>query len=139
MSWLGGREAPRVVNRLLRRVRDYAEVKGDGVITLQVAKAALQLLEIDELGLDATDRQLLTTIIERYDGGPVGLDTMAATISEAPDTIEDLLEPYLMQIGFLQRTPRGRMTTRLACEHLGIAPKVDNEQMPLRIEHDRDI
>jgi Holliday junction DNA helicase RuvB len=96
-----------------------------------VAQAALQLLEIDEFGLDATDRQLLATIIERYDGGPVGLDTMAATISEAPETIEDLLEPYLMQIGFIQRTPRGRMTTRLACEHLGITPSVDKEQLRL--------
>lgn len=125
------RGTPRVVNRLLRRVRDYAEVKGDGVITLQVAQAALQLLEIDEFGLDATDRQLLATIIERYDGGPVGLDTMAATISEASETIEDLLEPYLMQIGFIQRTPRGRMTTRLACEHLGLTPPADKEQLRL--------
>jgi len=125
------RGTPRVVNRLLRRVRDYAEVRGDGVITLEVAQAALQLLEIDEYGLDATDRQLLTAIIEHYDGGPVGLDTMAATISEAPETIEDVLEPYLMQIGFLQRTPRGRMTTRLAYEHLGIAPRPDKEQLRL--------
>ena len=125
------RGTPRVVNRLLRRVRDYAEVKGDGVITLEMAEAALQLLEIDKLGLDATDRLLLTAIIERYDGGPVGLDTMAATISEAPETIEDVLEPYLMQIGFLQRTPRGRMTTRLASEYLGIEPRADKEQLRL--------
>lgn len=125
------RGTPRVVNRLLRRVRDYAEVKGDGIITLAIAQDALGLLEIDEYGLDATDRQLLTTIIERYDGGPVGLDTMAATISEAPETIEDLLEPYLMQIGFIQRTPRGRMTTRLACEHLGIAPPESKDQLKL--------
>lgn len=125
------RGTPRVVNRLLRRVRDYAEVKGDGVITLKVAEAALQLLEIDKLGLDATDRQLLTAIIERYDGGPVGLDTMAATISEAAETIEDVLEPYLMQVGFMQRTPRGRMATRLACEHLNIAPPQDKDQLRL--------
>lgn len=118
------RGTPRIVNRLLRRVRDYAEVKGDGVVTLPIAQDALRLLEIDEFGLDATDRQLLRAIIERYDGGPVGLDTMAATISEAPETIEDVLEPYLLQIGFLQRTPRGRMTTRLAMQHLGIAPQV---------------
>ncbi len=118
------RGTPRIVNRLLRRVRDYAEVKGDGVVTLDIAQQALQLLEIDSFGLDATDRQLLRAIIERYDGGPVGLDTMAATISEASETIEDVLEPYLLQIGFLQRTPRGRMTTRLAIEHLGIEPQV---------------
>ncbi len=121
------RGTPRVVNRLLRRVRDYAEVKGDGSITLQVARDALQMLEIDEYGLDATDRNLLSAIIERYDGGPVGLDTMAATISEASETIEDVLEPYLLQIGFMQRTPRGRMTTRLACEHLGIYPRGSKE------------
>lgn len=130
------RGTPRVVNRLLRRVRDYAEVKGDGSITRQAARDALHMLEIDEFGLDATDRHLLAAIIERYDGGPVGLDTMAATISEAAETIEDVLEPYLLQIGFLQRTPRGRMTTRLAAEHLGIMPRAgkaqpDKEQLKL--------
>lgn len=127
------RGTPRIVNRLLRRVRDYAEVKGDGIVTLPVAQQALQLLEIDEFGLDVTDRQLLRAIIERYDGGPVGLDTMAATISEAPETIEDVLEPYLLQIGFLQRTPRGRMTTRLAMQHLDIEPqaKVNLDQLRL--------
>ena len=127
------RGTPRVVNRLLRRVRDYAEVRGDGVITLPIAQSALEMLEIDPVGLDATDRQLLRTIIERYDGGPVGLDTMAATISEAPETIEDVLEPYLMQLGFLQRTPRGRMTTRLALEHLGIEPETAEKQEQLRL------
>lgn len=127
------RGTPRIVNRLLRRVRDYAEVKGNGVVTLDIAQEALRLLEIDEYGLDATDRQLLRAIIERYDGGPVGLDTMAATISEASETIEDVLEPYLLQIGFLQRTPRGRMTTRLAHQHLGIAPQAKENPDQLRL------
>ena len=116
---LRSRGTPRVVNRLLRRVRDFAEVKGDGHITAELADYALNLLEVDRLGLDATDRLLLSCMIQKFDGGPVGLDTMAASISEAPETIEDVYEPYLLQLGFLQRTPRGRVATRLAYEHMG--------------------
>jgi Holliday junction DNA helicase RuvB len=116
------RGTPRVANRLLRRVRDYAQVKADGVITESVAAEALARLEIDHLGLDSVDYRVLRTIIEKFDGGPVGLETIAASISEEADTIMDVYEPYLMQCGFLQRTPRGRQATRLAYEHLGIAP-----------------
>ena len=114
------RGTPRIANRLLKRVRDYAQVKGDGEITLEIAKTALSALEIDELGLDNIDRKMLETIIKFYDGGPVGLETLAATIGEEAITIEDVYEPYLMQIGFLSRTPRGRCVTRLAYDHLGI-------------------
>ena len=114
------RGTPRIANRLLKRVRDYAQVKGNGEITLEIAKTALSALEIDELGLDNIDRKMLETIIKFYDGGPVGLETLAATIGEEAITIEDVYEPYLMQIGFLNRTPRGRCVTRLAYEHLGI-------------------
>lgn len=114
------RGTPRIANRLLKRVRDYAQVKGNGEITLEIAKTALSALEIDELGLDNIDRKMLETIIKFYDGGPVGLETLAATIGEEAITIEDVYEPYLMQIGFLSRTPRGRCVTRLAYEHLGI-------------------
>ncbi|MBR2444897.1 MAG: Holliday junction branch migration DNA helicase RuvB [Clostridia bacterium] len=114
------RGTPRIANRLLKRVRDYAQVKGDGKITLEIAQMALKSLEIDELGLDNIDRKMLETIIKFYDGGPVGLETLAATIGEESITIEDVYEPYLMQIGFLSRTPRGRCVTRLAYEHLGI-------------------
>ena len=114
------RGTPRIANRLLKRVRDYAQVKGDGKITLEMAQKSLSALEIDELGLDNTDRRMLETIIKFYDGGPVGLETLSATIGEESITIEDVYEPYLMQIGFLNRTPRGRCVTRLAYEHLGI-------------------
>ena len=114
------RGTPRIANRLLKRVRDYAQVKGNGEITLEIAKTALSALEIDELGLDNIDRKMLETIIKFYDGGPVGLETLAATIGEEAITIEDVYEPYLMQIGFLSRTPRGRCVTRLAYDHLGI-------------------
>ena len=114
------RGTPRIANRLLKRVRDYAQVKGSGVIDSNIANYALGQLEIDQLGLDNTDRRMLKTIIDFYDGGPVGLDTLAATIGEEAITIEDVYEPYLMQIGFLSRTPRGRCVTRLAYEHLGI-------------------
>ncbi|MBX5451004.1 Holliday junction branch migration DNA helicase RuvB [Thermogemmatispora sp.] len=116
------RGTPRIVNRLLRRVRDYAQVKADGVITREIARAALDALEIDHIGLDQTDRHLLLTIIHKFDGGPVGLDTLAASTSEDPETIEDVYEPYLLQLGFIARTPRGRVATRLAYEHLGINP-----------------
>lgn len=114
------RGTPRVANRLLKRIRDFALVKGDGTITSEIANYALNALEIDELGLDSTDRKMLEAIIKFYGGGPVGLDTLAATIGEEAITIEDVYEPYLMQIGFLARTPRGRCATRLAYEHLGI-------------------
>jgi Holliday junction DNA helicase RuvB len=117
------RGTPRVANRLLRRVRDYAQVMADGRISEQVAIEALARLEIDELGLDEVDHKVLQTIIHKFDGGPVGLDTIAASISEEADTIMDVYEPYLMQVGFLQRTPRGRIATRRAYEHLGLPPK----------------
>jgi len=118
------RGTPRIANRLLKRVRDFAQVKGDGRITCEIAQMALDMLEIDELGLDNTDRRMLHTIIDFYDGGPVGLETLAATVGEEAVTIEDVYEPYLMQIGFLSRTPRGRCVTRLAYDHLGIPYKV---------------
>ncbi len=116
------RGTPRVANRLLRRVRDYAQVRADGHITDKVAADALEQLEIDHIGLDGVDYRVLRTIIEKFDGGPVGLETIAASISEEADTIMDVYEPYLMQLGFLQRTPRGRQATRLAYEHLGLEP-----------------
>lgn len=117
------RGTPRIANRVLRRVRDYAMVRADGNITKEVARDGLEMLEIDESGLDDADRRLLLTIIEKFDGGPVGVETIAASISEERDTIEDVHEPYLIQSGFLNRTPRGRVATRLAYEHLGITMK----------------
>lgn len=114
------RGTPRLANRLLKRVRDFAQVKYDGYITEDVANYALDLLDVDKCGLDQTDRNLLMTIIERFDGGPVGLDTLAASLSEDSGTIEDVYEPYLLKNGFIQRTPRGRIVTDLAYEHLGI-------------------
>ena len=114
------RGTPRIANRLLKRVRDFAQVKSDGRITSEVADLALGMLEIDKLGLDNVDRRMLESIIRFYDGGPVGIDTLAATIGEEAVTIEDVYEPYLIQIGFLNRTQRGRCVTRLAYEHLGI-------------------
>lgn len=119
------RGTPRIANRLLKRVRDFALVKGNGTITSDIATYALEALEIDELGLDNIDRRLLEAIIKYYNGGPVGLDTLAATIGEETVTIEDVYEPYLMQIGFLARTPRGRCVTKLAYDHLGL-PFVNN-------------
>ncbi|HEX2937377.1 MAG TPA: Holliday junction branch migration DNA helicase RuvB [Ruminiclostridium sp.] len=124
------RGTPRIANRLLKRVRDFAQVCGDGVVTRQVAKQALDRLEIDPLGLDNIDRRILTTMIRNYNGGPVGLETIAASIGEESVTIEDVYEPYLMQIGFLSRTPRGRCVTPAAYKHLGLnAP--DNGQQSL--------
>ena len=114
------RGTPRIANRLLRRVRDFAQVRADGVITRDVADEALERLEVDRLGLDALDRRMLRSIIEFYGGGPVGLETLAATINEEAVTLEDVYEPYLLQQGFLTRTPRGRCVTRRAYEHLGI-------------------
>ncbi|HUS71144.1 MAG TPA: Holliday junction branch migration DNA helicase RuvB [Anaerolineae bacterium] len=114
------RGTPRVANRLLRRVRDYAQVRADGVITQEVAREALRMLEIDSLGLDDIDRRVIATIIQKFGGGPVGLDTIAASICEEADTIMDVYEPYLLQLGFIDRTPRGRVATKLAYGHLGI-------------------
>ena len=116
------RGTPRVANRLLRRARDFAQVRADGKISEQVAKDALGMLEVDEYGLDEMDRKLLLTIIDKYKGGPVGLNTIAASVSEESDAIEDVYEPYLLQIGFLNRTPRGRVATELAYKHLGKTP-----------------
>jgi Holliday junction DNA helicase RuvB len=115
------RGTPRVALRLLRRVRDYAQVRADGIITQNVAQEALDLLQVDPLGLDDVDRRVLRTIIEKYNGGPVGLNTIAASISEEQDTIMDVVEPYLLQLGFLDRTPQGRVATKPAYEHLGLA------------------
>ena len=128
------RGTPRIANRLLKRVRDFAQVKGDGAIDSDIANYALNRLEIDQLGLDNVDRRMLETIIKYYDGGPVGLETLAATVGEEAITLEDMYEPYLMQIGFLNRTPRGRCVTRMAYEHLGIpyrAKPTPEEQLKL--------
>ena len=116
------RGTPRVANRLLRRVRDYAEVRAKGYITLGVARDALKMLGVDEHGLDDVDRNLMMTIIEKYSGGPVGLNTIAASLSEDEGAIEEMYEPYLMQLGLLDRTPRGRVATALAYKHFGIDP-----------------
>ena len=115
------RGTPRIANRLLKRVRDFAQVVGNGVITADIADEALKRLHVDKMGLDRIDRRVLKCIIENYDGGPVGIETIAAAVSEERDTIEDVYEPYLMQLGFLGRTPRGRVATKLAYDHLGIS------------------
>lgn len=128
------RRTPRVANRLLRRVRDYAEVKGDGKITTEIAERALQTLDIDPLGLDTVDRKILRFIIEKFQGGPVGLNTIAAAVAEEQETLEDIYEPFLLQLGFLSRTPRGRVATSAAYRHLGFpAPAVSpsNAQLSL--------
>jgi Holliday junction DNA helicase RuvB len=122
------RGTPRVANRLLKRVRDYAQVRADGRITAPVAQQALSMLQIDAFGLDEMDRRVLETIITKFDGGPVGLETIAASISEEADTIMDVVEPYLLQLGFLDRTPRGRVATRRGYEHLGLEPPETLEQ-----------
>ena len=118
---LRSRGTPRIANRLLRRVRDYAQVRGTGTIDRPTANAALTMLEVDAHGFDEIDRRLLLTIIQKYDGGPVGLGTLAATLAEEEDALEEVYEPFLIQIGFLDRTPRGRVATRLAYEHFGMA------------------
>jgi Holliday junction DNA helicase RuvB len=125
------RGTPRIANRLLRRVRDFAEVKHEGEVTLPIAKEALQMLEVDEYGLDEIDRKLLTAVIERFSGGPVGVNALASSIAEDRGTIEDLYEPYLIQIGFLQRTPRGRVATKLAYDHLGYSIGATRKQSDL--------
>ncbi|WP_456371977.1 Holliday junction branch migration DNA helicase RuvB [Thiolapillus sp.] len=117
------RGTPRIANRLLRRVRDYAQVKGDGEITLAIADAALSMLKVDANGIDHMDRRLLMTVLEKFDGGPVGVDSLAAAIGEERGTIEDVLEPFLIQQGFLMRTPRGRVATRRAFEYFGFTPR----------------
>jgi len=117
------RGTPRIANRLLRRVRDFAQVKASGVVTLEVADTALRMLDVDAIGLDLMDRKLLSAVIEKFGGGPVGVENLAAAIGEERDTIEDVLEPYLIQQGYLQRTPRGRVATALAYRHLGLAPE----------------
>lgn len=121
------RGTPRIANRLLKRVRDFAELLADGVITREVAQKSLERMEVDSLGLDAIDKRMIMTVIELYNGGPVGLDTLAATIGEESDTIEDVYEPYLMQIGFLSRTPRGRIVTPLAYKHFGVPYNADKQ------------
>ncbi len=116
------RGTPRLANRMLKRVRDFAQVRYDGVITEEVARFALDLLDIDKVGLDQTDRKMLLTMIEKFGGGPVGLDTLAVSINEESETIEDVYEPYLLQLGYIQRTPRGRVVTRLGYAHFGMTP-----------------
>ncbi len=120
------RGTPRIANRLLRRVRDYAEVKAKGAISREIADAALKMLDVDAIGLDVMDRKLLLAVMEKFSGGPVGVDNLAAAIGEERDTIEDVLEPYLIQQGYLQRTPRGRMATASAYRHFGLAPPKNN-------------
>jgi len=116
------RGTPRIANRLLRRVRDFAQVRADGVVTLDVAHAAMKLLEVDEHGFDEVDRKLLRTIIDKFSGGPVGVNSLAAAINEERDAIEDIYEPFLIQAGFLDRTPRGRVATARAYEYFGLKP-----------------
>jgi holliday junction DNA helicase RuvB len=125
------RGTPRVANRLLKRVRDYAQVKANGIVTRQVASEALGKLQVDNIGLDEVDHKILHTIIDKFNGGPVGLETIAASISEESDTIMDVYEPYLLQLGFLDRTPRGRMATPMAYEHLGLPYKPKSAQPTL--------
>ncbi|HIF18242.1 MAG TPA: Holliday junction branch migration DNA helicase RuvB [Cycloclasticus sp.] len=124
------RGTPRIANRLLRRVRDFADVKGDGFITADIANKALLMLEVDKRGFDKLDRRLLSTLIEIFDGGPVGVDSLAAALSEERGTVEDVLEPYLMQKGYIMRTPRGRMATRHAYQHLGLKMPASHQLAP---------
>jgi Holliday junction DNA helicase RuvB len=123
------RGTPRIANRLLKRVRDYAQVRGNGHISIDLAREALELLQVDPRGLDHIDHKLITAMIERFRGGPVGLDTIAASIGEESTTIEDVYEPYLMQIGFIQRSPRGRIVSSLAYEHLGFPLPNEKDNM----------
>ncbi|NLB90736.1 MAG: Holliday junction branch migration DNA helicase RuvB, partial [Clostridiales bacterium] len=128
------RGTPRLANRMLRRVRDFAQVKADGDITYQVAKGGMDMLDVDELGLDRVDRGMLTTMIDIFGGGPVGLDTLAATTGEDAITIEDVYEPYLLQLGFLMRTPRGRVCTSLAYEHMQRELPGDQENNQMKLD-----
>jgi Holliday junction DNA helicase RuvB len=127
------RGTPRVANRILRRVRDFAQIDGDGVITKKIAMHALNMLDVDELGLDKMDRNIMLTIINNYDGGPIGLDTLAAAVCEEKDTIEDVYEPFLIQKGFIKRTPRGRVATRPAYSHFKLEYKGDKEEAQKRL------
>lgn len=131
------RGTPRIANRLLRRTRDFAEVRGTGMVDHQSASAALDMLKVDGLGLDSMDRRLLLTMIEKFDGGPVGIDSLAAAISEERGTIEDVIEPYLIQQGFLLRTPRGRLAARLAYQHFGLRPPKRVAQQEMELDADR--
>lgn len=124
------RGTPRIANRLLKRVRDFAQVRADGKVTGEVAREALAMLDVDELGLDRVDRALLSTIIDKFDGGPVGVETLAAAAGEEVETIEDVYEPYLMQIGYLERTPRGRKASARAYQHLNRPPPASSEARP---------
>src|SRR5256885_1193781 len=123
------RGTPRIANRILRRVRDVAEVRHQGKITVEIAREALELMEVDGTGLERSDRALLQAIVEKFDGGPAGLSTLAVTLGEEPDTIEDVYEPYLLQLGFIQRTPRGRIVTKLGRAHVGAPAKADDERL----------
>jgi Holliday junction DNA helicase RuvB len=136
---LRSRGTPRIANRLLKRVRDFAQVRGDGTITLEIAREALRMIQVDPLGLDQIDHRLLRTMIENYRGGPVGLDTIAASIGEESQTIEDVYEPYLLQIGFIQRTPRGRLVTPSAYRHLGLPVPADKPVYAGEIVSDGDL
>ena len=131
---LRSRGTPRIANRMLKRVRDYAQVRADGKITRETADAALKMHEVDALGLDDLDRRFLRAIIEKFEGGPVGLETLAAMLGQEKDTLEDVVEPYLMQLGFLNRTNRGRLATRSAYEHLGVGflfrERLENRPLP---------
>ncbi len=117
------RGTPRIANRLLKRVRDYAQIEAEGIITHPVAGKALDILEVDDKGLDKMDRQIMLTIIEKFDGGPIGVDTLSAALSEERDTLEEVYEPFLIQCGYINRTPKGRVATRLAYKHFGFIPK----------------
>jgi Holliday junction DNA helicase RuvB len=123
------RGTPRIANRLLRRVRDYAQIRGDGVITLEIANAALSMLQVDHAGLDEMDKRILSTIIENYRGGPVGIKTIATAIGEDPGTIEEIFEPYLVQQGFLERSTQGRKVTFKAYKHLGLSPLAEQSEI----------
>ncbi len=125
------RGTPRIANRLLRRVRDYAQVRADGRVTVELAKTALDLLEVDRFGLDEIDQKIMLTILEKYSGGPVGLNTIAASIDEEPDTIEEVYEPYLIQLGFIDRTPRGRVATDRAFDHFQVPHRLRGPQQTL--------
>jgi Holliday junction DNA helicase RuvB len=124
------RGTPRIANRLLRRVRDYAQVRADGHITQPVSQTALNLLDVDRFGLDEIDQKIMMTILEKYRGGPVGVNTIAASISEEAETIEEVYEPYLIQLGFLNRTPRGRVATEAAYDYFNVKPKLGNSNQP---------
>ena len=128
------RGTPRIANRMIKRVRDYAQVKGTGGIDLAIAEEALNMLEVDRLGLDKTDRTMLRTMMEKFSGGPVGLDTLAAITGEDAATIDDVYEPYLLQLGYIMRTPRGRVCTSLAYEHMGIRMPVQKESAQTKMD-----